>query len=73
MFLWGRLPAGMDAMELFQAAVGERVVFVPGNPFYTGNGSTATMRFSFTCVDAETIEEGVRRLARALERFSRYF
>jgi 2-aminoadipate transaminase len=73
MFLWGRLPAGMDAMELFQAAVGEKVVFVPGNPFYTGNGSTATMRFSFSCVDAETIEEGVRRLASALERFSKYF
>ena len=73
MFLWGRLPAGMDAMELFQAAVAEKVVFVPGNPFYTGNGLTATMRFSFSCVDPETITEGVRRLARALRGFSRYF
>ena len=72
MFLWGRLPAGMDAMELFQAAVGEKVVFVPGNPFYTRHGATSTMRFSFSCVDPETIEEGVRRLARALQGFSKF-
>jgi len=31
------------------------------------------MRFSFSCVDPETITEGVRRLARALRGFSRYF
>lgn len=73
MFLWGRLPEGMDSMELFQAAVLEKVVFVPGNPFYTGNGPTSTFRFSFSCVDPETIEEGVKRMARALEPFKKRY
>lgn len=73
MFLWGRLPEGMDSMELFQTAVQEKVVFVPGNPFYTGNGPTSTFRFSFSCVDTATIEEGVKRMAKALEPFKKRF
>lgn len=73
MFLWGRLPEGMDSMELFKAAVKEKVVFVPGNPFYTGNGPTSTLRFSFSCVDPESIEEGVKRMAKALEPFKERF
>jgi 2-aminoadipate transaminase len=73
MFLWGRLPEGMDSMELFQAAVEEKVVFVPGNPFYTGNGQTNTFRLSFSCVDPETIEEGVKRMAKALESFKKRY
>ncbi len=73
MFLWGQLPEGMDSMELFQAAVQEKVVFVPGNPFYTGNGHTSTFRLSFSCVDPETIEEGVERMAMALEPFRKRY
>jgi len=73
MFLWGRLPEGMDSIELFQAAVQKKVVFVPGNPFYTGNGRTSTFRLSFSCVDAKTIEEGVQRMARALEPFKKRY
>ena len=69
MFLWGRLPEGMDSMELFQAAVQEKVVFVPGNPFYTGVGPTSAFRLSFSCVDPQTIEEGVQRMAKALAPF----
>ena len=73
MFLWGRLPEGMDAMQLFHKAVGEKVVFVPGNPFYTASGATSTMRFSFSCVDGPIIDEGVQRLARALGKFNAAF
>ncbi len=69
MFLWGRLPGKMDAMELFHQAVREKVVFVPGDPFYTGAGRTSAFRLSFSCVDPATIEEGVQRMARALEPF----
>jgi 2-aminoadipate transaminase len=64
--LWGRLPGEMDAMELFRLAVKEKVVFVPGDPFYTGAGRTSAMRLSFSCVDPAPIEEGVQRMARAL-------
>lgn len=73
MFLWGRLPEGMDSMELFKEAVKENVVFVPGDPFYTNKTNTSTFRLNFSCVDPETVEEGVKRMARALEKFSKYF
>jgi 2-aminoadipate transaminase len=53
--------------------VQEKVVFVPGNPFYTGSGPTSTFRFSFSCVDSEMIEEGVRRMASALRSFEKMY
>ncbi len=73
MFLWGRLPEGMDSMELFKEAVKENVVFVPGDPFYTNRTNTSALRLNFSCVDPETVEEGVKRMARALEKFGKYF
>jgi 2-aminoadipate transaminase len=47
-------------------AVMEKVVFVPGDPFYTTRTEVATMRLNFSCADAETIEMGIIRLRRAL-------
>jgi len=72
MFIWGRLPETIDSMELFQEAVKEKVVFVPGDPFYTGNQKTSTFRLNFSCVDPEAVEEGVKRMARSLEKFAKY-
>lgn len=69
MFLWGRLPKNMDSMQLFQDAVREKVVFVPGDPFYTNKSKTSAFRLNFSCVDPETIEVGVKRMARALEAY----
>jgi 2-aminoadipate transaminase len=72
MFLWGQLPEEMDSMDLFQEAVKEKVVFVPGDPFYTTNAKTSTFRLNFSCVDPETVEEGVKRMTRALKKFGKY-
>lgn len=69
MFLWGRLPEGKCSMALFEEAIKERVVFVPGDPFYTDKGSKNTFRLNYSCVDPVTIEDGVRRLTTAIERF----
>ncbi len=66
MFLWGRLPGNMSSMQLFDYAVQEKVVFVPGDPFYTAKTQVPTLRLNFSCADGETIERGVLRLARAL-------
>jgi len=65
MFLWGQLPEGMDAMTLFDHAVREKVVFVPGAPFFTNGKGASTFRLNFSCSDPEEIEEGMRRLSRA--------
>jgi 2-aminoadipate transaminase len=59
-------------MELFQEAVKENVVFVPGDPFYTCSTNTSAFRLNFSCAHPEKIEEGVKRMARALEKYSKY-
>jgi 2-aminoadipate transaminase len=52
-------------MELFHLAINEKVAFVPGDPFYVDGRSSNAMRLNFSCVDEDTIEEGMRRLGAA--------
>ncbi len=47
MFLWARLPAGMDAMALLPRAVDAGVAFVPGTAFYADHADPRTLRLSF--------------------------
>lgn len=65
MFLWGQLPEGYNALALFDLAVREKVVFVPGAPFFTGNKGATTFRLNFSCSEPSEIEEGMRRLSKA--------
>lgn len=66
MFLWGELPQGVTALELFELAVRDKVVFVPGDPFYVAKKGARTMRLNFSCVDEKTIELGINRLGAAI-------
>ena len=67
MFLWGRLPNEMSSMKLFETALEKRVVFVPGEPFYTQKKITSTFRLNFSCVDEKLATEGIERLAQAIK------
>lgn len=66
MFLWVSLPEPLIAMEVFEKAVLENVVFVPGDPFYINSKSVRTLRLNFSCVDEATIELGIKRLGKVL-------
>jgi 2-aminoadipate transaminase len=66
MFLWVTLPPEMSAMDLFNLAVKESVVFVPGDPFYVSRKGTNTLRLNFSSVDNKTIKTGIKRLGRAI-------
>ncbi|MFV0436580.1 MAG: PLP-dependent aminotransferase family protein [Desulfopila sp.] len=68
MFLWGHLPAGQNALKLLDYAIGEKVAFVPGAPFYI-QGGEETLRLNFSCSDETEIEEGMKRLSRAYEAY----
>jgi 2-aminoadipate transaminase len=57
---------GADAAEFAKRAIDQLVAFVPGTPFYASNPDRATFRLSFATADVAKIEEGVRRLAKAL-------
>ncbi|MCM3885037.1 PLP-dependent aminotransferase family protein [Frankia sp. R82] len=66
MFVWVRLPAGLDATALLPAALAQRVAYVPGAAFYPGVPDPRTLRLSFTTHSPERIGEGLARLGDAL-------
>jgi 2-aminoadipate transaminase len=66
MFLWARLPEGMNAVDLLPHAVGKGVAFVPGAPFYAGKADARSMRLSFVTPSVEEIHRGVAALAEAI-------
>jgi 2-aminoadipate transaminase len=75
MFLWARLPRGMNAVELLPRAVEAGVAFVPGAAFYAGaeNDLEAlrTLRLSFVTATAEQIDRGISALAQAIRETER--
>jgi 2-aminoadipate transaminase len=66
MFLWARLPAGMNAHELLPKAVENGVAYVAGAPFYAGNVNLSTLRLSFVTASSEQIRKGIAALARTI-------
>jgi 2-aminoadipate transaminase len=66
MFLWARLPQGMNAVDLLPFAVDHGVAFVPGAPFYADHGDARTLRLSFVTPSVQEIHRGVAALAKAL-------
>ncbi|OYU46075.1 MAG: aspartate aminotransferase [Burkholderiales bacterium PBB4] len=70
LFVWARLTGAggkvKDGAEFAKRAIDKGVAFVPGVPFYASNPDTATLRLSFATADVAKIEEGVARLAQAL-------
>ena len=66
MFLWVTLPEGLSSMRLFEAAIAQKVAFVPGTPFYVGRTDTNTLRLNFSCSDEPTIFEGIKRLGASI-------
>ncbi len=69
MFLWARLPEGMNAVDLLPLAVERGVAFVPGAPFYASSGDPRTLRLSFVTPSVEEIHQGVAALAQAMATF----
>jgi 2-aminoadipate transaminase len=65
MFLWLTLPEGVPATRLFDRAIGQKVAFVPGDPFYVGKKDVNAMRLNYSNASEPMIEAGVERLAQA--------
>lgn len=70
MFLWATLPNNISSMELFEMALKDGVCIIPGHPFYIGKNDVSTMRLNFSCMDEATIEEGIKRLGKAVHQLS---
>jgi 2-aminoadipate transaminase len=68
MFFWLTAPEGLDSLELLKQAVEEKMAFVPGQPFYADGSGKNTLRLSYSSATREQIEEGLRRLGRAVHK-----
>ncbi len=66
MFLWARLPAGVNAVELLPRAVEKGVAFVPGAAFYADHADPRTLRLSFVTASVDQINRGMAALAAAI-------
>ena len=66
MFLWARLPEGMNAQTLLPLAVEKGVAFVPGAAFYNDHADPRSMRLSFVTPNVDEIRQGVAALAAAI-------
>ena len=70
LFFWARLTGEggklKDAGEFARKAIEQGVAFVPGAPFYASNPDKAAFRLSFATADVSKIEEGMKRLGRAI-------
>ena len=71
LFVWAALPEGMDAMEVFKAAVENNVAFVPGTHFYTEGGHMNTLRLNFSMCDIPTIGAGMEKLGKVIDSVKR--
>ena len=67
MFLWVKLPAHMNAVDLLPTAVERNVAFVPGAAFYADNPQHNTLRLSFVTASVEQINIGIAALAQVLK------
>lgn len=68
LFIWVKLPRGLDAQDLFAEALRERVAFVPGAPFFAGEPDRSTLRLNFSNRPPELIAEGMARLGAVVSR-----
>lgn len=67
LFLWARLPHGLNAVKVLEAAIQQKVAFVPGSAFFApGTAEPAEaaryLRLNFSNADPDRLREGIRRL-----------
>jgi 2-aminoadipate transaminase len=66
LFLWAVLPDHIDAADVLEKAVENKVAFVPGTAFYPDGGGHNTMRLNFSNARPDQIEIGIERLGEVL-------
>ena len=72
LFIWAKLPEGIDTEDVvFRAVEEENVAFIPGKAFATDANNhryDSYMRLTFARYGEETLVEGISRLGRLLKK-----
>jgi len=69
LFLWLTFPEHVSGRDLLQRCLEDDVAFVPGGAFFPTGGRENTARLNFSFSPPDRIEEGCRRLGRAVRSF----
>lgn len=69
LFTWVTLPENINAAELLEEALKEKVAFVPGAPFFPNGGHKNYLRLNYSNMSDERIVDGIKRLANVLAKF----
>ena len=67
-FLWVVLPDYLNATQMLQGALDEKVAYVIGSAFYHDDSVHNCMRLNFSYATFEQIDEGIKRLSEAIKK-----
>jgi 2-aminoadipate transaminase len=65
-YVWLTAPGGVDTVALSAVARDRKVAYVPGRPFYPGDGGATQIRLAYSRVADHLIDEGIRRIGDVL-------
>jgi 2-aminoadipate transaminase len=68
LFLWVKLPEHISADDMFKDALKENVAYVIGSAFHVDGSGKNTMRLNFSYATLDEIEEGIKRLSKAVKK-----
>jgi len=73
LFIWLQLPENVSSEKLLALAWEQGVDFAPGNAFFPdGLGGRNWLRLNFVAQAPDQIDEGMKRLGRAVERLMQF-
>ena len=67
LFVFGRLPGGLDAEKLLPKAVERNVAYIQGNVFYADGSGRDTVRLNYSNASPNDIERGIKALGALIE------
>ena len=67
LFVFGKLPCGLDAAKLLPQAVERNVAYIQGSVFYADGGHEDTIRLNYSNASEEQIERGIKSLAQLIK------
>lgn len=62
LFVFGSLPASLNAEKLLPKAIEHNVAYIQGSVFFADGGGENTVRLNYSNASAEQIEQGIRAL-----------
>lgn len=66
LFVWLTLPEEIDTWALFEHAVEQKVIYIPGAAFAIDGSQRNAMRLNFSNLRPDAIQEAIRRLAEVI-------